>query len=220
LKLLFFIKHAPDDDLDGQVILPTRRKARIDGFALDAEVAVQAHDHERREGLLRDFLRPPLSHDRLRDLPSPGGGVVFLQLKKPSNDRTTHIELTPSAFLTRLASLVPRPRKNTSLYFGVLAANARGRKQFVRKIDRRVARNEDASWAALVKHTFGLDVLGCFSLFFLKDSRLPRCQGAGGHERLKGAEAALSREAWEAAACPTRASPSQRRSYGFALEGR
>ena len=43
------IKHAPDDELDGQVLLPTRRKARIDGFDLDAEVAVAAHDHERRE---------------------------------------------------------------------------------------------------------------------------------------------------------------------------
>jgi hypothetical protein len=156
------VKHAPDhDELDGQVILPTRRKARIDGFDLDAEVAVAAHDHERREGLLRYFLRPPLSHDRLRYLPSPGGGVVILQLKKPWQDRTTHIELTPSAFLTRLASLVPRPRKNTSLYFGVLAANAKRRKKIVRKTERTTTRKEDASWAALMKHSFGLDVLGC-----------------------------------------------------------
>ncbi len=124
------------------MLLSTRRKARIDGFDLDAEVAVQAHDHERREGLLRDFLRPPLSHDRPRYFPSPGGGVVILQLKKPWNDRTTHVELTPSAFLTRLASLVPRPRKNTSRYFGMLAANARGRKQLVRNTERRAARNE------------------------------------------------------------------------------
>jgi hypothetical protein len=114
-------------------------------------VAVAAHDHERREGLLRYFRRPPLSHDRLRDLPSPRGGVVILQLKKPGRDRTTHIELTPHAFLTRLASLVPRPRKNTSLYFGALAGNAR----------RSAIRTEDASWAALMKHSLGLDVLGC-----------------------------------------------------------
>ena len=155
------IKHAPDDELDGQVLLPTRRKARIDGFDLDAEVAVAAHDHERREGLLRDFLRPPLSHDRLRYLPAHSGGAVILQLKKPWQDRTTHVELTPSAFLTRLASLVPRPRKNTSLYFGVLAGNAKRRKKLVRKTERRAIRTEDASWAALMKHSFGLDVLGC-----------------------------------------------------------
>jgi hypothetical protein len=155
------IQHAPDDELDGQVLLPTRRKARLDGFDLDAEVAVAAHDHERREGLLRYFRRPPLSHDRLRDLPSPRGGVVILQLKKPGRDRTTHIELTPHAFLTRLASLVPRPRKNTSLYFGVLAGNAKRRKNLVRKTERSAPRKEDASWVALMKHSFGLDVLGC-----------------------------------------------------------
>jgi hypothetical protein len=122
---------------------------------------VAAHDRERLEGRLRDFLRPPLSHDRLRDLPSPRGGVVILQLKKPWRDRTTHIELTPHAFLTRLASLVPRPRKNTSLYFGVLAVNAKRRKNLVRKTERSAPRKEDASWAALMKHSFGLDVLGC-----------------------------------------------------------
>jgi hypothetical protein len=87
--------------------------------------------------------------------------VVILQLKKPWQDRTTHVELTPHAFLTRLASLVPRPRKNTSLYFGVLAGSAKGRKKLVRTTERRAPRKEDASWAALMKHSFGLDVLGC-----------------------------------------------------------
>jgi hypothetical protein len=46
-------KLGPDDEHEGQVLLPTRRKARIEGFDLDAEVAVAAHDRERREGLLR-----------------------------------------------------------------------------------------------------------------------------------------------------------------------
>ena len=124
-------------------------------------MAAAAHEHERREGRLRDFHRPPLSHDRLRDLPSPVGGGVILQLKKPWQDRTTHVELTPSAFLTRIASLVPRPRKNTSLHFGVLAGNAKGRKNLVRKTERSATRTEDASWAALMQHSFDLDVLGC-----------------------------------------------------------
>jgi hypothetical protein len=84
--------------------------------------------------------------------------VVILQLKKPWRDRTTHIELTPHAFLTRLASLVPRPRKNTSLYFGVLAGSAKGRKKLVRKTERSAPRKEEANWAALMKHSFGLDV--------------------------------------------------------------
>jgi len=153
-------KHGPDE-LDGQVILPTRRKARLSDFDLDAEVAVAAHDAERREALLRYFLRPPLSHDRLRYLPSQAGGAVILQLKKPWQDRTTHVELTPQAFLARLASLVPRPKKNTSLYYGVLAAHAKDRKRIVRKTKRKATRRQDSSWAALMKHSFGLDVLGC-----------------------------------------------------------
>jgi hypothetical protein len=81
------VQHAPDhDELDGQVLLPTRRKARIDGLDLDAEVAVQAHDHERREGLLRYFLRPPLSHDRLRRrveaLPDQAWRASFLTVEE------------------------------------------------------------------------------------------------------------------------------------------
>jgi hypothetical protein len=93
------VRPATDYELDGQVLLPTRRKARLDGFDLDAEVAVQAHDHERREGLLRCFLRPPLSHDRPRYLPSPGGGVVILQLKKPGTTapRTSSSPRAPSS---------------------------------------------------------------------------------------------------------------------------
>jgi hypothetical protein len=143
------------------VILPTRRKARLSDFDLDAEVAVAAHDAEGREALLRYFLRPPLSHDRLRYLPSKAGGAVILQLKKPWQDRTTHVELTPSAFLARLASLVPRPKKNTSLYYGVLAAHAKDREKIVSKTKRKATRRQDSSWAALMKHSFGLDVLGC-----------------------------------------------------------
>ncbi len=163
-------KHAPDDDGDddelaGQVILPTRRKARIEGFDLDAEVAIAARDRDRRESLLRYFLRPPLSHDRLRYLPAAGGRVI-LELKKPWQDRTTHVELTPSAFLGRLASLVPRPRKNTTLYYGVLAGNARGRREIVPKAPPRKQRHEDATWAALMRYSFGLDMLGC-----------PKCKG-------------------------------------------
>lgn len=58
-------KHAPDEqgELDGHVHLPTRRNARIDGFDLDAEVAVHAEDRDRLEHLARYILRPPRSRD-------------------------------------------------------------------------------------------------------------------------------------------------------------
>ena len=77
---------------------------------------------------------------------------MILLRKKPSQDRTTHVELTPSAFLMRLSSLVPRPKKNSSLYFGVLAAHAKDGKKLVPKPQREATRKEDSSWAALTKH--------------------------------------------------------------------
>jgi hypothetical protein len=63
---------------DGQVHLPTRRKARLDGFDLDAEVCVEAHDRPRLEALY--ILRPPLALDRLKIL---GQDLVAIELKRP-----------------------------------------------------------------------------------------------------------------------------------------
>ncbi len=63
-------------------------------------------------------------------------------------------------FLTRLAALVPRPRANTTLYDGVLASHAKHRRAVVPEPPDR-PRAHDASWAALMRHSFGLDVLSC-----------------------------------------------------------
>jgi hypothetical protein len=66
-------------------------------------------------------LRPPIALDRLKLL---GPDIVCLELKRPWSDGTTHVTMSPSVFLGRLASLVPRSRANATLYFGVLAAHA------------------------------------------------------------------------------------------------
>jgi hypothetical protein len=63
-------------------------------------------------------------------------------------------------FLTRLAALVPRPRAHTTLYFGVLASHAKHRARGVPTSPPR-ARAHDASWAALMRHAFGIDPLSC-----------------------------------------------------------
>ncbi len=61
--------HRPDDaPRERFVRLPTRRKARIDNFDLDAEVAVHEHERERLEYLCRYILRPPIALDRLERL--------------------------------------------------------------------------------------------------------------------------------------------------------
>jgi hypothetical protein len=152
--------HAPDDapeSSDGQVHLPTRRKARLDGFDLDAEVCVKAHDRPRLEALCRYVLRPPLALDRLKIL---GQDLVAIELKRPWSNGTTHVSMSVRTFFTRLAALVPRPRANTTLYYGVLASHAKHRRAVVPEPPDR-PRAHDASWAALMRHSFGLDVLSC-----------------------------------------------------------
>ncbi len=158
--------HRPDHDLLEQgrlVLLPTRRKARIDGFDLDAEVAVHEHERERLEYLCRYVLRPPLALDRLKIL---ADDLVCIELKHPWRDGTTHVSMTSSVLLARLASLVPRPRVNTTLYFGVLAPHSRDRAHVTPARKARTSRAEDPSWAALMRHSFGLHVLSC-----------PQCKG-------------------------------------------
>jgi len=73
--------------------------------------------------------------------------------------------------MERPAAQVPKPRINLVLYAGELAPNARLRKSAVRyarpapmaepPASETQTRAEKASWSALMKLTFGLDVLAC-----------------------------------------------------------
>ena len=106
-------------------------------------------------------------------------GQVVLQLRHPWADGTTHVAFTPTAFLERLAVLVPRPHANLVLYQGLLAPRAAWRAEVVPggaparplrpwmtppPICRPSARG--ASWADLMRRAFEVDVLKC-----------PRCGG-------------------------------------------
>ena len=109
-------------------------------------------------------------------------GQVVLQLRHLWADGTTHVAFTPTAFLARLAVLVPRPRVNLVLYHGLLAPRAAWRAEVVPRrappaaadahreasgsevTPRPVARG--ASWADLMRRAFEVDVLKC-----------PRCGG-------------------------------------------
>jgi hypothetical protein len=158
--------HRPDDapsEHGRLVFLPTRRKARIEHFDLDAEVTVHEHERERLEYPCRYILRPPLALDRLTLL---GENLVCIELKNPWRDATTHVSMSPSVFLGRLASLVPRPRVNTTLYFGVLAAHSKDRAHITPKPAAKTSPTQEASWAALMRRSFGIDVLSC-----------PKCKG-------------------------------------------
>ena len=156
--------------------------ARANGFDLHAGLVVPAGQRERLERVCRYALRPPVAGDRVR---VTGDGQVQLQLRHRWIDGTTHLVFDPVEFLGRLAVLVPRPRINLILYHGVLGPRAAWRSEVVRRETsengRDVGLNEaptaqaceadtpDAArrrargqcWAALMRRTFGFDVLAC-----------------------------------------------------------
>ena len=98
--------------------------ARWAGLDLHAAVRVPAGQRDRLERVCRYALRPPVAGARLQLTPD---GQVVLQLRHAWADGTTHIAFTPTAFLARLAVLVPRPHVNLLLYHGVLAPRGAGR---------------------------------------------------------------------------------------------
>jgi hypothetical protein len=155
-------------------------QARANGFSLHAGLVVPAGQRDRLERVCRYALRPPVAIERLH---LTEDGLVRLSLRQPWHDGTTDLVFTPIEFLERLAVLVPRPRINLVLYFGVLGARAARRADIVGPGRAALAgdteangdatdgglapsRGRGAQWAALMQRTFGLDVLAC-----------PRCGG-------------------------------------------
>ena len=92
-------------------------------------------------------------------------------MKRPSSSGAAELVLSPTAFLRRLAALIPPPRVNLVRFFGVLAPNARLRPLVVPRQPPppEPAPNSPAPaaspfrlpWAALLKRTFAVDVLTC-----------------------------------------------------------
>jgi len=161
---------------------PRIRHSHQDGFDLHAGRALDADDRSGLDKLLRYGGRPASAQDRLA---LHKDGRVSLTLKRPYHDGTTKILFTPTAFLERLAALIPKPRKNLVIYSGVLAPNAKLRRQVVHYGRGKVAsdaapgthadreRDDEAAsalrpaerpnyaWAQLMQRSFGIDVLLC-----------------------------------------------------------
>jgi hypothetical protein len=126
-------------------------------------------------------LRPPVAVDRVHVTTD---GRVRVSLREPWRDGTTDFVFDPADFLGRLAVLVPRPRVNLILYYGILGARAGRRTEMVRRVSAEMSLTEPACavvraaadadheatppaeacgwrWAALMRRTFGFDVLAC-----------------------------------------------------------
>ncbi|MFN2444699.1 MAG: transposase [Vicinamibacterales bacterium] len=108
-----------------------------------------------------------------------GEGHVVVQLRHRWADGTTHLVFPPTAFLERLAVLVPRPRINLVLYHGVLAPRAAWRREIVPRtapsapaeaaappapgaaVTAADSRDRGWRWADLMRRAFDVDVLAC-----------------------------------------------------------
>ncbi len=106
-------------------------------------------------------------------------GDVIYKFKKPWDDGTTAIKMTPVELMEKLSALVPRPRVHLTRFHGVLGPHYKYRKQIVPKKPPELelvegggagaaAANSDKppsekriSWARLLKRVFDIDVTIC-----------------------------------------------------------
>jgi len=152
--------------------------AKNSGFSLHAGVQTRAHERDKLEKICRYIARPAVAEERLS---TNAAGDVIYKFKKPWDDGTTAIKLTPMELMERLAALVPRPRVHLTRYHGVLGPHYKYRKNIIPKKNPELtlaaaepvtgadtdAEHEQPppvkriSWARLLKRVFGIDISIC-----------------------------------------------------------
>jgi hypothetical protein len=147
--------------------------AETAGFSLHAGVATRAHERDKLERLCRYIARPAVSTKRLS---MTRNGQVRYELKTPWRNGTTHVIFEPLDFISRLVSLIPKPRVNLTRFHGVFAPNSkyrvlvtpakRGRGKKVKTPDEaqdQTAAEKRASmtWAKRLKRVFNIDIETC-----------------------------------------------------------
>jgi len=173
-----------EDDHDGDPAFGGRHRGlcdSADGFSLHAARVVRADDRDGLEALLRYGLRAPFSNERLSLDPD---GRVRLRLLRPKADGRSDVVLEPTAFLRRVAVLVPRPFVNMVRYHGVLANRSRFRPLLPKPPRPAIAgppappqapvadgpppscppaadRPRRLSWASLLRRVLDVDALAC-----------------------------------------------------------
>jgi hypothetical protein len=100
------------------------------GFSLHAARRVKPESSTKLEELCRYVLRPPLANQRLRWLSDE---ELLLRLKRKWGDGTTHILLSPTELISRVAALVPPKGFNEVRYHGVLAPRSKLRRRVIPK---------------------------------------------------------------------------------------
>ena len=168
-KKAMVLKSVTDNDHTATKGLVTKNS----GFSLHAGVATKAHERDRLEKVCRYIARPAVSEERLSI--NDQGDVIY-KFKKPWDDGTTAMKLTPMELMERLVALVPRPRVHLTRYHGVLGPHYKHRKQIVPKppelkvtgqeqdiIDPKQLelKKKNIPWARLLARVFNIDVETC-----------------------------------------------------------
>jgi hypothetical protein len=157
---------------DGGTDQFTTRVGNVAGFSLHAGVATKANERAKLERLCRYITRPAVSTKRLS---MTRNGRVRYELKTPWRNGTTHVIFEPLDFISRLVSLVPKPRVNLTRFHGVFAPNSkyrakvtparRGKRKKCHSADKtnQTAAEKRASitWAKRLKRVFNIDVESC-----------------------------------------------------------
>lgn len=126
------------------------------------------------EKICRYIARPAVCEERLS---TDDYGNVIYRFKKPWDDGTTALKVTPMELMERLVALVPRPKVHLTRYHGVLAPHYKHRKQIVPKPPeltlaqgqeehssdpkRLELKKKNIPWAKLLARVFNIDVETC-----------------------------------------------------------
>ncbi len=162
----FVLRSMSDEDHNSRSGLVVKSS----GFSLHAGVSAKATERDKLERIARYIARPAVAEERLS---INSAGDVIYRFKKPWDDGTMALKMTPLEFMERLAALVPRPRVHLTRYSGVLAPHYKYRRNVVPKPAPQLTLEEDdpsnkprMHWARLLKRVFNIDVESC-----------PLCQG-------------------------------------------
>ena len=142
----------------------------VAGFSLHAGVATKANERTKLVRLCRYIARPAVTTKRLS---LTRNGQLRYELKTPWRNGTTHVIFEPLDFISRLVSLVPKPRVNLTRFHGVFAPNSKYRSLVTParrgKGNKSKATNEtqdqtpaekrgSITWAMRLKRVFGIDI--------------------------------------------------------------
>ena len=144
----------------------------VSGFSLHAGVATKANERAKLERLCRYVTRPPVATNRLS---MTRNGRVRYELKTPWHNGTTHVIFEPLDFISRLVSLVPKPRVNLTRFHGVFAPNSkyrakvtpasRGKRKKSYSADEAgqsaAEKRASMTWAKRLKRVFNIDIETC-----------------------------------------------------------